>query len=230
MATGYIVLQGGAEFGGQMAQSDRRSLALAGGNRARVVILPTAAVPDRNHQRAGENGRRWFSSLGGRRVEVLPLIDTLSAADQELSKAINASDMIYLLGGFPGYLAQTLDGSAAWGAIKAAHARGAVVAGSSAGAMVLCEKLYDPYLRQVVQGLGFVPNCCLVPHHDTSGRKWVADLQKDLPGLTIIGIDEQTGMIDDGPQRRWNVYGRGAVTIYRRHSVRQFEPGTPFDL
>ncbi len=227
---GYIVLQGGAEFGGQMAQSDRRSLALAGGDRARVAILPTAAVPDRNHQRAGENGRLWFSSLGGRQVEVLPLIDTLSAADPELGKAIIASDLIYLLGGFPGYLAQTLGGSAAWGAVRAAYARGAVVAGSSAGAMVLCEKLYDPYLRQVIQGLGLVPGCCLVPHHDTSGRKWVAGLRKDLPGLTIIGIDEQTGMIDDGSQRKWNVYGRGGVTIYRQHGARQYEPGTPFEL
>jgi cyanophycinase len=224
------MLQGGAEFGGHMAPSDRRSLALAGGNRARVVILPTAAVPDRNHQRAGENGKHWFCSLGGRRVEVLPLIDTLSAADPELGKAIHASDLIYLLGGFPGYLAQTLDGSAAWIAIKAAFERGAVVAGSSAGAMVLCEKLYDPYLRQVIQGLGLVPDCCLVPHHDTSGHQWVADLQKDLPGLTIIGIDEQTGMIDDGPQRRWNVYGRGGVTIYRKDSARQYKPGTPFEL
>ncbi len=227
---GYIVLQGGAEFSGSMAQSDRRSLALAGGNRARVAILPTAAVPDRNHQRAGENGRRWFSSLGSGRVEVLPLIDTLSAADPELGTSIVASDLIYLLGGFPGYLAQTLGGSAAWSAVRTAHERGAVVAGSSAGAMVLCEKLYDPYLGQVVQGLGLVPGCCLVPHHDTSGRKRVAELQKELPGLTIIGIDEQTGMIDDGPQRQWNVYGRGAVTIYRRHSARQYKPGTLFEL
>ena len=141
-----------------------------------------------------------------------------------------SSDLIYLLGGFPGYLAQTQAGSAAWGAIRDAYARGAVVAGSSAGAMVLCEKLYDPYLRQVIRGLGLVPGCCLVPHHDTSGRKWPADLQKDLPGHTIIGIDEQTGMIDDGPQRKWNVYGRGVVTIYRQHSTRQYKPGTPFEL
>jgi cyanophycinase len=195
-----------------------------------VTIVPTAAVPDRNHLRAGENGRRWFSSLGGRQVEVLSLIDTLSAADLELGETLHASDLIYFLGGFPGYLAQTLDGSAAWDAINDAYAHGAVVAGSSAGAMVLCEKLYDPYLRQVIQGLGLVPGCCLVPHHDTFGYKWVVDLQKDLPGLTIIGIDEQTGMIDDGPQRRWNVYGRGTVTIYRQDGVRQYEPGTPFEL
>jgi cyanophycinase len=82
----------------------------------------------------------------------------------------------------------------------------------------------------VIEGLGLVPDCCLVPHHDSSGSKWVSDLQKDLPGLMIIGIDEQTGMIDDGPQNRWNVYGRGTVTIYRQNSVRQYEPGTPFEL
>jgi cyanophycinase len=227
---GYVVLQGGAEFGGEMAQSDRRSLALAGGDRARVAIVPTAAVPDRNHRRAGENGRRWFSRLGGRRIAVLPLIDSLSAADPEVCKAIHASDLIYLLGGFPGYLAQTLSGSPAWQAIKSAHAGGAVVAGSSAGAMVLCEKLFDPYLSQVIRGLGLVPGCCLVPHHDTFGGKWTADLQKDLPGLTIIGIDEQTGMINDGPQRKWNVYGRGAATIYRQKSVRQYIKGSPFEV
>jgi cyanophycinase len=227
---GYVMLQGGAEFGGQMAQSDRRSLALAGGDKARVAIVPTAAVPDRNHRRAGENGRRWFSRLGGRRVAVLPLIDSLSAADPEVVKAIDASDLIYLLGGFPGYLAQTLHGSPAWEAIQTAHARSAVVTGSSAGAMVLCEKLYDPYRGQVVRGLGLVPGCCLVPHHDTSGSKWIADLQKDLPGLTIIGIDEQTGVINDGPQHSWNVYGRGCATLYRPGSVRQYEPGSPFDL
>jgi cyanophycinase len=227
---GYVVLQGGAEFGGQMAQSDRRSLALAGGDRARVAILPTAAVPDRNHQRAGENGRRWFSSLGGRRVAVLPLIDSLSAADSEVVKAIRASDLIYLLGGYPGYLVRTLNGSPAWEGIKSAHERGAVVAGSSAGAMVLCEKLFDPYGGQVIRGLGLVPGCCLVPHHDSSGGKWVADLQKGLPGYTIIGIDEQTGMINDGPQHRWNVYGRGAATIYRQESIRTYEPGSPFDM
>ncbi len=227
---GYIVLQGGAEFGGQMARSDRRSLALAGGDHARVTILPTAAVPDRNHRRAGDKAMRWFSSLGASQITILPLVDTLSAADPAIGKILKASHLIYLLGGFPGYLAQTLSGSAAWEMIKEAHAGGAVVAGSSAGAMVLCEILFDPYRRQMTKGLGLIPGACIVPHHDTSGHGWVTDLQKDLPETTIIGIDEQTGMIDDGPVRQWNVYGRGAVTIYRQGRVERFEPGTPFIL
>ena len=61
---GYIVLEGGAEFGGEMAAPDRRALELAGGLDVPVSIIPTAAAPDNNHQRAGENGKRWFQSLG----------------------------------------------------------------------------------------------------------------------------------------------------------------------
>ena len=227
---GHIVLQGGAEFGGQMAKSDRRALALAGGTNADVAIIPMAAVPDRNHQQAGSNGRQWFETLGAKKVTVLPLIDTQSTGDPTLVSALKASRLIYLLGGFPGYLALTLAGSAAWDAIKEAYERGAVVAGSSAGAMVLCDLLYDPLQRKLIDGLALVTGCCVVPHHDTSGNKWVPALQKDLPEHTIIGIDEQTGIIDDGPNGRWNVYGRGTATIYRHDRISRYEPGTPFAL
>ena len=39
---GYILLEGGAEFGGQMEVPDRRALALAGGSGVRVSIIPAA--------------------------------------------------------------------------------------------------------------------------------------------------------------------------------------------
>ena len=61
---GYLVLQGGGEFGGQMAKSDRRAMALAGGADAELAIIPMAAAPDRNHERAGSNGLSWFTKLG----------------------------------------------------------------------------------------------------------------------------------------------------------------------
>ena len=41
---GSLVLEGGAEFGGRMADVDRQALSLAGGVQAPVVILPTAAA------------------------------------------------------------------------------------------------------------------------------------------------------------------------------------------
>ena len=49
---GYLLLEGGAEFGGQMAVPDRRALELAGGFEARISIIPTAAAPDNNFLRA----------------------------------------------------------------------------------------------------------------------------------------------------------------------------------
>src|SRR5215212_2512888 len=128
---GHILLAGGAEFGGRMAEPDLRAIELAGGADARISIIPTAAAPDHNHERAGRNGVRWFESLGARNVAALPLIDRASADSAAMVAALRESRLIYLLGGFPHYLGQTLLGSASWQAIVAAYQAGAVVAGSS---------------------------------------------------------------------------------------------------
>lgn len=211
---GTIVLEGGAEFGGGMAAPDRRSLELAGGLNAPVVIIPTAAAPDNNHQRAGQNGRRWFESLGATNVQVLPLIDANSAGDPGIVAALETARLIYLLGGFTHYLGQTLRGSLAWEAILVAYASGAVVSGSSAGAMVLCEYYFNPSAGEVMAGLGLVPNACVLPHHNTFGQRWAAGVRELLPQSLLIGIDEGTGMMDDGPDGSWSVYGVGGVTLY----------------
>ncbi len=43
---GYILLEGGAEFGGLMSEPDLRAIQLAGGPDAPISIIPTAAAPD----------------------------------------------------------------------------------------------------------------------------------------------------------------------------------------
>lgn len=225
---GYILLAGGAEFGGQMAEPDRQAIELAGGSAAKISIIPTAAAPDNNHQRAGQNGVHWFESLGATDVTSLPLIDHSSANSVAIAKTLRESGFIYLLGGFPGYLGQILQNSHAWQAMLQAYRAGAVIGGSSAGAMVLCSHYYSPSAREVVPGLGLVPNSCVLPHHNTFGREWAANLQESLPHVTLLGIDEQTGMLNDGPQNRWQVYGGGAVTVYRRGQISRYETGSIF--
>jgi cyanophycinase len=227
---GHILLAGGAEFGGRMAEPDLRAIELAGGLQARISIIPTAAAPDRNHERAGGNGVRWFESLDAYNVAALPLIDRASADSAEIAAALRESRLIYLLGGFPHYLGQTLLGSASWRAIAAAHQDSAVVAGSSAGAMVLCQHYYDPETGQVAEGLGMVPDACVLPHHNTFGKGWAARLGALLPGSTLIGIDERTAMIDDGDGGVWRVYGQGAVTLYRDGQATVYAGGTQFEL
>ncbi len=60
---------------------DRRAIELAGGPGARMSIIPAAAVPDNNHQHAGQNGVDWFRELGAVDVSALPLINRTSADD-----------------------------------------------------------------------------------------------------------------------------------------------------
>ncbi len=228
---GYVLLEGGAEFGGKMAQPDQKAIALAGGPQARISIIPTAAAPDNNHQRAGRNGANWFTSLGASNVEILPLIDKASANDATIAASLRQSRLIYLLGGFTGYLGQTLMGSTGWQAMLSAYENGAVIAGSSAGAMVLCQYYFDPSVGKVVEGLGLVPNTCVLPHHNTFGKSWVARLTKLLPEAVLLGIDERTGTIDDGDgerKRTWSVYGQGAVTIYRKGQTIVHKAGKTF--
>ncbi|HET9224595.1 MAG TPA: Type 1 glutamine amidotransferase-like domain-containing protein [Roseiflexaceae bacterium] len=228
--SGIILLAGGAEFGGRMAEPDRRAIELAGGPGARISIIPAAAAPDRNHERASANGVRWFRSLGAQNVAALPLIDRDSAERPEVVAALRESRLIYLLGGFTHYLGQTLLGSASWHAILEAYAAGAVVAGSSAGAMVLCEHYYDPRAGRVVDGLNLVPNVCVLPHHDTFGRRWAPRLGELLPSSVLTGIDERTGMLDDGDGGRWRVYGQGSVTLYREGQELVYREGERFRL
>ena len=225
---GYLLLEGGAEFGGRMRDPDLKAIELAGGFEAPIRIIPAAAAPDNNDQRAGNNGIRWFQSLGAKDVGSVPLIDKTSANDESIAKTLRGAKLIYMLGGFTGYLGETLKGSAAWQSVLEAYARGAVVAGSSAGAMVMCEFYYDPSRGQVVEGLNLVPNAIVMPHYDTFGKSWASRLL-ELSRVTLVGIDEGTGMIDDGAGT-WTVHGAGKVTLYRNQEVEIYEAGKFFSV
>ena len=227
---GYILLAGGAEFGGAMAVADRRAIELAGGANARLSIVPAAAAPDDHHERAGQNGVDWFKKLGAVNVGALPLIDRQSADDETVVNALLQSRLIYMPGGFPRHLEQSLSGSKSWQAMLKAHQSGAVVAGSSAGAMILCDHYYDPYGKKIGNGLGLIPNACILPHHNTFGRNWSRTLARRLDGVILIGIDEKTAMINDGPKGQWQVYGAGGITCYLNDRIAHFHTGEPFDL
>ena len=225
---GYLLLEGGAEFGGRMREPDLKAIELADGFESPIRIIPTAAAPDNNHQRAGNNGIRWFQSLGAKDVSSLPLIDQVSANDENVVKSLREAKLIYMLGGFTGYLGETLKGSNAWRAVLEAYASGAVVAGSSAGAMVICEFYYDPSRGQVIEGLNLVPNSLVLPHHNTFGKSWASRLF-EISQVTLVGIDEGTGMIDDG-RGTWMVYGAGDVTLYRNQEVEIYPTGRSFSV
>jgi cyanophycinase len=227
---GFVLLEGGSEFTAGMAAADERAMTVCGGRAAPIRIIPAAAAPDDNHVRAGANGVGWFQSLGAADVRSIPIIDRASAERPELAQELEAAGMVFMLGGFTRYLAETLAGSRAWQAITAAQRAGAVIAGSSAGAMVLCEHYFDQTSGQVLPGLGLIPGSCVLPHHNSFGHRWQRKLSVMLPEVLLIGIDEETGMLNDASGGRWAVYGRGAVTLYWGGTKTVVHHGHFFDL
>src|SRR5512136_1824965 len=104
----------------------------------RVVCLPTAAGTE-SPGRIGywaRLGVEHFTRLGVS-VRSLPVIDAGSANDPAHAQAIAEANFVYLSGGHPDYLYDTLKDSLAWKAVLSVLEKGGLLAGCSAGAMVM---------------------------------------------------------------------------------------------
>ncbi|MEI6043399.1 MAG: Type 1 glutamine amidotransferase-like domain-containing protein [Chloroflexota bacterium] len=225
---GLLVLAGGAEFQRGMEEADKFLLEQAGGSEASIVILPTAGGADGGERMAARNGVAWFKSLGGNKVEAVMVVDRQSANHPALAAKIEKAKLIYMAGGNPRFLLECMQESLAWRAAYKAWQNGAILGGSSAGAMVLAEYLYDPASGNLVKALGHVAASALMPHHNSFGKHWLERLSLLLPKTTLLGIDEKTAMIGNGNQ--WQVYGKGSVTVYRAGDSFKFTSGQPFKI
>ena len=219
-----IALVGGNEFRRDDDPMDRVLVERLGGLAAHIAILPTAATNE-NPYVAGENGVRHFRRLG-LRADKLMIVDDDSAADAALVGQIEDYAGLYFTSGDPVYLRDTLRGSKAWTAVQAVAARGGLVAGSSAGAMVLGAWLwrFDGW----TPGLGLVPGLAVLPHHATLSARWDAPaMAAALPaGVSLVGIDDATGLLLPEGQ----VLGLGQVTVYGLDGPRAYAAGSQVDI
>lgn len=219
-----------------MAALDAGLLAATGLARPRVAILPTASYPDGEtaFQRWAAMGVDHFGALGAD-VEPVLVRDRNEADDPAAVQAIGEADLIYLSGGKPAHLMHALDGSAVGRAIEAAHRRGAVLAGCSAGAMVLAGHAFDfrvrvfPWLLRWRTGLGFVPGASVVPHYDAWPEPVCALIAFQAPrGSVVLGIDEGTAAV--GRDGAWQVHGRSRVTVWRGRRRDRYREGEVFRI
>ena len=94
----------------------------------------------------------------------------------------------------------------------------------------MCQFYYDPGTGNVNEGLALVPNTLVIPHHNTFGKSWSAQLLIRQPSLTLLGIDERTGMLRKGSTEDWQVLGQGSVTVYRKGKREEYQAGESFSL
>jgi cyanophycinase len=223
---GLLALVGGDEFNPGNEDQDRLLAGAAG--RGPAYVIPTAAARGGPEQ-AVAHATRWFGDLG-LQLQELPVLKRTDANSKALADQARAGGFFYLVGGDPGHVAQVLRESRVWSAIFEAWQDGAVLAGSSAGAMALCAQSLirrawpNRFERRPTDALGVVPDAAVLPHFDTFGHRWIESAQRELPGLTLVGIDERSAAVwQDGG---WRAMGPGSVTVIRDEDTATFASGS----
>lgn len=214
---GTIALVGGAEWQ-EGCDFDAELLAQAGGE---VLVLPTAAAYE-HPDRAVATAQSWFASIGGRAQGLMVL--ARHDAEQEANAAVlRASPFVYLGGGSPLHLRSVLKDSIIWDALLDAWHAGAIIAGSSAGAMVLTDPMVDPRGGAFTVGLGLVEQLAVIPHAASwSHEKVDRTLALAPAGVAVARIEERTALLRD-PDGRWRVAGAGDVTVFIDHHQKGLE-------
>lgn len=214
-----LLVIGGAEDRIGRSVVLRRFVRLAGGRTSRIVIIPTAS------SFAGEVSEAYrdvFTRLRGGELSVVDPASRREADDPTMVAAVDAATGVFLTGGSQVKLSQHIVGTPVGQAIHRAYQRGAVVAGTSAGASIMSRFMISlgdegltPRQRssQISAGLGLVEDVIIDQHFDQRNRYGrLMAMVASSPSLLGMGVDENTAAeIRDG--RLLTVIGTGAIFL-----------------
>jgi len=216
---GVLMAIGGAEdkLGDKAVLA--RFVRLAGGDSARVLVVSTASSLG---EEVTDLYRTVFGALGVAEVEALQPRTREQAERPRAAAAVERASGIFLTGGNQLRLAMVVGGTAMGRALTEAYLRGAVVAGTSAGASALGEHMVSfgrpgetPRQRmgQLSSGLGLLAGVVVDQHFGERNRIGrLLAMVAQSPALLGIGVDEDTAAVIGG-DGVLEVIGRGAVTV-----------------
>jgi hypothetical protein len=108
-------------------------------------------------------------------------------------------DIAYIAGGSPKDLLEHLKDNPRWADVMKRWKEGRGLAGSSAGAMVLCARALTPEPGARVPttwtaGVGPVEGMCVAVHASSRSTKWLEEVKRTAPA-PLIALDDGTGII-----------------------------------
>ena len=220
-----IFLVGGDEFSEKCVPMDTWALTRTKSSKPVVAIVPTAAA-DESPNRAAKNGSIHFQKLGAETIETM-ILNRKDAHDQSRLSELNQANLIYFTGGNPQHLLDTIRDTPTEVTLKKALVKGTILAGSSAGAMIMGSLMR---YRRWIDSLGICENLAILPHHEKSSPEVVIkDCSSELSkGLRIIGVDGATGLFISNGEAY--VLGAGIVTNYSQKGFLKFKSGEQFQL
>jgi cyanophycinase len=228
---GTIALVGSGEYLPAMADFEKSLIEDGERNQKapKFVQIPTAAGRESRDRILywQELGNAQASSLGVEQV-FLPIFDREAAHNPEFITQIRDSALVYMSGGDPHYLANTLRGTPVLDAIVENWISGGSLAGCSAGAMVMSSKIPNFRMSRSAptEGFNLLPDIRVIPHFNKF-FKWIPDsaakILLDTPGDSVLlGIDELTALVRRSGEASWRVHGEAKVHILKGLPTQQF--------
>lgn len=215
---GPLIAIGGAEDKWQETAILKRVLAFSGNKTPVVGVITTAsAIPEV----VFEGYEAVFSNLGAAEVLDVRIRDRGDAAEPGFIAMLNQADVIFISGGDQMRLTNILGASPVLDAVRARHAEGAVVAGTSAGAacqsstMVYGGAATDSLRKGAVKmaaGFGFVDGVIIDTHFLERGRfSRLMEVGATNPEFLGVGIGEDAAVLFDG--NKILAFGPGHVIL-----------------
>ncbi|MGB9792745.1 MAG: cyanophycinase [Thermacetogeniaceae bacterium] len=199
---GTLVIIGGAEDKTGERVILRRFVELAGGRSGRIVIVTSATS---RPEAVGESYSRLFKDLGASEVSVLDIASRMEANSPSAYQQVLDATGIFFTGGDQLRITSLLGGTKVDEALHAAYRRGAVIAGTSAGASAMSETMIAegdsdraPQLNNVkmAPGMGLIREVVIDQHFAQRGRiSRLLTAVAQHPYMLGIGIDEDTAIV-----------------------------------
>ena len=211
-----------AEPGGEILQ---RFVDLAGGNSARIAVIPTASEDPKG---SGEGYAKLFRQIGAKEADWLRVEKRSDASSAKAIGLLTRATGIFITGGDQARLVTLLAGTPVMECIRLRNADGVVVAGTSAGASIVAAHMMaggtgvggdssDAAARKrmvdLVAGFGLLQDVIVDQHFSQRGRMGrLLSAFAANPGLLGIGLDEDTAVLIDR-EGELEVLGSNMVTI-----------------
>jgi cyanophycinase len=223
---GHLLLIGGAEEKLRQRQILTRFVSLAGGEEARIVVISTASSLG---DAATELYRSIFQQMGVPEVRGLRPLVRDDANDRRFVAELGDATGIFMTGGNQLRLASVISGTLLGRTLVERHRRGAIVAGTSAGASAIGTHMVafgtggatpKQRMTQMSAGLGLLPGVVVDQHFEQRNRFGrLLALVAQSPSLLGIGLDEDTGALIS-PSGVLEVIGKGSVSIFDPARIR----------
>jgi cyanophycinase len=199
----------------------------AGGNLAHIEVITTASMIP---MEVGNNYLNAFGKVGAINVGLMHIRNRYDAASEELLERIAHCDAVMFSGGNQMRLSATFGGTDFLNTLLNRYTNeNLVVAGTSAGAMAMCNTMiYEgnatrAHLKgevKITTGLGFIDDVIIDSHFEKRGRfSRLAQAIASNPSCIGFGLGEDTGMlITEG--NKMEALGSGLVIIIDGHDIR----------